>query len=71
MEFVIGLLSGVVFFILLGVVFINGYKMGIKRKPDPIAKPTDEEIRRNESLQKSFEKLMNYDVTTAYKRKKV
>ena len=77
-SFVLGLLSSVVLFVVIGASFYIGYRLGIKNKPIPQVKSQDElsidekhELQRLENLQKGFVKLMNYDVNTALQRKKV
>ncbi|MDF1507629.1 hypothetical protein PZE06_05465 [Robertmurraya sp. DFI.2.37] len=69
MQFFLGLLTAVVFFVLLsGAVYI-GYRIG-KKKPKP--QPIDEdEQRKAKQLQQDFIKLMNYNEEIALQRKKV
>jgi hypothetical protein len=74
MEFLMGLLVAVVFFVVVSVSFLTGYKFANKQRPVQKETLTDEdkeEQRKAEELQKSFVKLMNYDLTTALNRKKV
>lgn len=71
MQFFLGLLTAVVFFVLLsGAVYI-GYRVG-KKKPKPKPQPIDEdEQRKAKQLQQDFVKLMNYNEEIALQRKKV
>lgn len=69
MDYLLGALMTVVFFILCGGSFYLGYRM-----KQPKAKPPDmdaEEKRRIERYNKHFKELFSYDVDTALKRKKV
>jgi hypothetical protein len=72
-SFILGLLFAVVLFVVIGVVFYLGYRLGNKGKPSIPQQTEDEdnEIKRLDELQKGFVKLMNYDVSTALTRKKV
>lgn len=71
MEFFLGLLSTVVFFILLFLASFIGYKLG-KKKTDVKATPvSEEEQRKIEQFNNHFKALFAYDVSTAMKRKKV
>ncbi|MFC0235499.1 hypothetical protein [Fictibacillus phosphorivorans] len=71
-QFILGLLIGVVFFILLGVAGFIGYKIGRKSPSklsnDPV---TDKEKRKAEALSNHFANLMHYDIDKALQRKKV
>lgn len=69
MEYLLGLLTGVVFFVLFSIAFYLGYKL---REKKPNSKPLDEiEKQRQRRLREDFNKLMAYDVDMAYGRKKV
>jgi hypothetical protein len=73
-SFILGLLFAVVLFVVVGLVFYVGYRIGKKKQPIVPTVPTeddDKEIKRIEDLHKGFVKLMNYDFTTAVQRKKV
>lgn len=65
MEYLIGALSTAVFFILLFGAFTLGKKQTNHSLPPP-----KEELERAEKMRKDFNKLMNYDVTTALSRKR-
>jgi hypothetical protein len=68
--FLIGLLSGVVFFIVLIGAIYTGYRLGHKQKNKPPDR--DEQQKRHaEQLKKDFDSLMSYNVNTALQRKKV
>jgi hypothetical protein len=68
MEFLLGLLTAVVFFIALLSTFYLGYKQGKKgTAPIPLNKEKQREIER---FDKDFKALFNYDVETALKGKK-
>lgn len=65
MQYILGLLTPVVFF----VVFYMGMKYGKKQgKPVEI---DEEQARKAQRIKEDFQKLMNYDVSTALQRKKV
>lgn len=69
MLFIYGLLSAVVFFVSVSITFYIGFRLGSNfKKPQKVDK---EQIKQAEKLQKDFQKLFNYDVTTALQRKKV
>jgi CHASE3 domain sensor protein len=72
-SFIFGLLFAVVLFVVVGVVFYVGYRLGNKYKQPSQSTTEDEqkEINRLKSIQQDFVKLMNYDVSTALTRKKV
>jgi CHASE3 domain sensor protein len=72
-TFIFGLLFAVVLFVVVGVVFYVGYRLGNKYKQPSQSTTEDEqkEINRLKSIQQDFVKLMNYDVSTALTRKKV
>lgn len=66
MQFFLGLLTAVVFFVCL----LTAYWLGRRSKHVPVKKPPDEEKQREiERLNKHFQALWNYDVGTALKRK--
>jgi CHASE3 domain sensor protein len=72
-SFLLGLLFGIVLFVVVGLAFYFGYRQG-KSNKQPIQELNEDdqnEIKRLEDLQKGFVKLMNYDVATALTRKKV
>lgn len=69
MEYILGLLTGVVFFSLLGVALYIGYRLG-KKKPK-VTPVDEEEQRRTKQFDDHFKALFNYDVQTALQRKKV
>jgi hypothetical protein len=68
MDYILGLLTAVVFFIALIGFYTIGYKQGSK-KPAVIA--DKEEVRKAKEHQENFLKLMNYDVHQATQKKKV
>lgn len=67
MQFLLGLLSGVGFF----VVLLYVYKLGQQSKRPAVTQTNDEEARKAKHLRDGFVQLMSYDVTTALKGKKV
>jgi hypothetical protein len=69
MQFIFGLLTAVVFFIVLLLIFYLGYRYG-KRTSPPLP-VSDEKKREMERFDKHFKALFNYDVSTALQRKKV
>ncbi|WP_368658670.1 hypothetical protein AB3Z07_05065 [Metabacillus halosaccharovorans] len=76
MDMLIGLLSGIVLFAVLLLVFYMGYKFGNKNQQPPTTKPIqdeqlDEQQRKAKELHEAFSSMMNYDVQTALQRKKV
>jgi hypothetical protein len=69
MEYLIGALLAVFFFIAFLFSFYVGYKQG-KKVSAPI--PLDKEKKRQiEQFDKEFKALFNYDVSKAVERKKV
>lgn len=69
MQFVLGLLTAIVLFLLLTISFYLGRRQGLKQhKAIPI---NDEEKRKREQFDNHFKALFNYDVNKAYARKKV
>lgn len=72
MQFILGLLSGVVFLFALGVVFLWAYQLGKKQRTNPPAAAADDEKTREAAqLHEDFVKLMNYNESIALQRKKV
>lgn len=71
MAYILGALFTVVFFILLSLSFLIGYKLGKRNKNIETPVASEEERLKAERISKSFTKLMNYDVQTAVARKKV
>lgn len=69
MEYILGLLSGVVFFAVLGVVLFIGYKMG-QRKHTP-SQADEEEQRQIKQFDDSFKRMFRYDLDTALESKRV
>lgn len=69
MQFLLGLLTAIVFFILLSFSFYLGYRFNHKRVKPP--NPDEEEQRRARELHNDFMKLMNYNEDIALQRKKV
>ena len=68
MQFILGLLTAVVFFILLA----GAYWLGTKYKKRSVARTADKDTQqRIEKQRKEFMNLMNYDVSKALERKKV
>lgn len=69
MEFFLGLLVGVVFFIAL----IGAYLLGVKHsKKESAPIPFDEEKKRQlEAYNKGFQEIFSYDVAKALQKKKV
>ena len=66
--YLLGLLSGVGLFALVGVSIYLGYVIGRKKKPKP--EPIDEkEQERLKRHNEHFKALFNYDIDTAYGRK--
>lgn len=69
MQFILGLLTAVAFFIFMALAIYVGYRIGKKRlTPVPV---DDEEKRRSERFNKHFQDLFKYDLETALQRKKV
>ncbi len=69
MLFLYGLLTAVVFFIVVISALYIGYKLGHKQgKPVEI---DEKQIIKAKKIQEDFQKLMNYDVSKALQRKKV
>jgi hypothetical protein len=69
MEFFLGALTAVVFFLLLIFAYWIGTKQTIKAQPPP---PMDSEHKKElERYNKHFKALFNYDVEKALQRKKV
>jgi hypothetical protein len=69
MEYFLGLLTAVVFFIVTFFFFYMGYKQG-KKASAPI--PLDKEKKRQmEQFDKGFKEIFSYDVEKALQKKKV
>jgi hypothetical protein len=68
MEFFLGALTAVVFFLLLLIVYWLGTKRTIKAQPPPMDHQQKEELKRYND---HFKKLFTYDVEKAIQRKKV
>lgn len=68
MEYILGLLSGVVFFAVLGAVLYTGYQLG-RRKPKA-AEVDEEEQRQMKQFDKYFKDIFSYDVEKALQKKK-
>lgn len=70
MEYLIGLLSGVVFFIALIGGIIIGIKLnnGTKHKPPSLGEKENNDLNK---FNEDFQKLFSYDVAKATERKKV
>lgn len=71
MDYLLGALISVVFFILLLTSVFIGYQIGHKKTIPPPIETDDEELRRAKKLQEDFAKLMSYDVDKALQSKKV
>lgn len=69
MEYILGLLSGVVFFAVLVAAVYIGYRIGRKR-PEP-RQVDEQEQRKMKQFDKHFKELFSYDVNKATQRKKV
>jgi len=71
-NFIIGLLLGVVFFIaFLFAAYVGykcGYEEGSKSKPQTVTK-NEEAAKRMQEMYKSFVEIMNYDVNKALQRR--
>ena len=69
MTFFLGLLSGVVFFIVLIAGVHIGYRLGNKQtKPREVDETKQNEMNK---FNEDFKKIFSYDVATALQRKKV
>lgn len=69
MDYLLGVLTAVAFFLCVGGCLFIGYKFGQRKTK---VAPDDDSKREAQELQKAFVKLMNYDVNTALQpRKKV
>jgi hypothetical protein len=71
MEYLIGALLVVVFFICVLYAFYVGYKLGKRTNTAKVENEDDDMKKKAIILQKEFVELMNYDVTKALERKKV
>lgn len=69
MEFLVGLLSGVGLFVVVGGSSYLGYRQG--RKKNTPATKDEEDARKANDLRKEFMSLMTYDVNKALERKRV
>ena len=67
MQFLLGLLSGVGFF----VVLLYVYRLGQQSKRPAVVQADEEGQKKAERMRQGFEQLMSYDVQTALKGKKV
>jgi hypothetical protein len=71
MQFLYGLLTAVVIFVVLAVVYYVGYKRGKHthtNNPTPIP---DEDKKSMQEFNKHFKEMFAYDVDKAIQRKKV
>ena len=66
MNILIGALITVCFFIALASSFYAGYRLGQRRK---VEKPTEEELKRIELMDKGFQNVLNYDYSKALERR--
>ena len=67
MQFILGLLTAIVLFLLLATAFYLGRRQANKQiRTNPI---NEEEKRRKERFDNHFRELFNYDISTALKRK--
>jgi hypothetical protein len=70
MQFVFGLLTAVVLFVVVSVSLYIGFKLG-KKKSQPTSQIDENEKLKIEKFNKHFKSLFAYDVETALQRKKV
>ena len=68
MQFLYGLLTAVVFFILLAGAFYVGYRFNHKKVKAPDV--DEEDQRRQKILHEDFQKLMGYNEDIALQRKR-
>lgn len=68
MEYLIGLLSGVVIFIVFFIGIYVGIRFNNKQKPPDIDEKEKQKIK---NFNEDFQKIFNYDVAQATARKKV
>lgn len=72
MQFIYGLLTAVVFFILFMLFFYAGIRFEKQKKPpDTEVEKKEQEKRQVEQFNKHFKELFAYDVDKALQRKKV
>jgi hypothetical protein len=71
MEYILGLLSGVVFFAVLGAVLYTGYRLGQKKLPVQSVEVDETEQQKIKDFDKYFKDIMSYDTDIALQRKKV
>jgi len=75
MEFLLGLLTAAVLFLLLFLAYRMGTKQAKTKPPDiPVTeapKPSEEEIEKAKKIHEDFQRLMQYDVSKALERKQV
>jgi hypothetical protein len=72
MEFMIGALTGVLFFICVATAYAIGTRKA--KTPSKVAAFTEEEQRKRDEIKRyneHFKKLFSYDVDTALQKKKV
>lgn len=69
MEYLLGLLTGVAFFICVGGTYYIGYTLGARKQPSAIKEVDEEDKQRRERFDKHFKALFSYDVDTAYGKK--
>jgi hypothetical protein len=72
MDFILGVLSAVLFFCCLFLAYWMGTRQ--TNKPSKTNTPTEDEQRQKEQIKQyneHFKKLFSYDVDTAIQRKKV
>lgn len=70
MEYILGLLSGVVFFVVIGIALYIGYRIG-RQKANSVPLEDEQVRQKRERFDKHFKDLFSYDVDTALQRKKV
>lgn len=68
MSFIYGVLATVFLFLCLFMAYQVGYMQGKKIKPT-IRDPVSEEEQKARKVMDNFQKVMNYDTMTAYKKK--
>jgi len=66
MEEIIRLVVALVYCIALASSFYAGYRLGQRRK---VEKPTEEELKRIELMDKGFQNVLNYDYSKALERR--
>lgn len=70
MDFLLGLLVGVILFVVIGLSLYIGFRIGKKNRPTP-QKIDEQEEQRIKKFNNHFKALFSYDVDTALQRKKV